>query len=56
MFLNDFMPIFFTLWQGGHDLRLNRSQLVPIEVKISPTYVKQSTCIVGYFKDNDFVK
>ena len=34
--------MFITLWHGDHDLRRDRSQMVPTEIKTGPTYVKQS--------------
>ena len=39
--MNDFTYTFIIQWHGDYDLRRNRSQLVPIEVRIGPTYVKQ---------------
>ena len=42
IFVSDFIHTFITLWHGDNDPRCNRSQLVPTEVKIGPTFVKQS--------------
>ena len=41
-FLHDFIDTLISLGYGNHDLRSNCSQLVTIEVKSGPTYVKQS--------------
>ena len=35
------MHTFITPRRGDNDLRWNRSQLLPVEVKSGPTYVKQ---------------
>ena len=34
------MDMLITPWHRAHDMRLNRSQLVPIEFKSGPSYVK----------------
>ena len=39
-FIIDFIHSLITLWHGDDDLRWDRFQLVFIEVKSGPTYVK----------------
>ena len=45
------MGALITPWHGDHDIRSNRSQLVPIQFKSSPSYVKHTvrTKICGNF-------
>ena len=41
-FANDLMGMLITPWHGDHDKRWNRSQLVPIEFRSGPSYVKHT--------------
>ena len=36
------MGTFITPWHGDYDIRLNRSQLAPVEFKSGPSYVKHT--------------
>ena len=36
------MVMLITPWHGAHDIRGNRSQLIPIEYKSGPSYVKHA--------------
>ena len=40
------MGTLITPGHGAHDIRRNRSQLVPVEFKDGPSYVKHTTVIL----------
>ena len=40
------MGTLITPWHEAHDIRCNRSQLVPVEFKSGPSYVKHTIVIM----------
>ena len=49
LFVNELICTLITPWHGAHDIRWNRSQLVPIKFKSGPSYVKHT--IANQFPD-----